>query len=263
VGTLPFTENLSMLGRVGGTYARSRASFSGSTPVVDANPSKREGSVKAGLGLQYAFGPSFLMRSELERYRVSNAVGSRGNVDVLSVSLVFPFGRSAAPARQAMRNEPRAVAEAPPPAPVAAPEIVVAQAADAAAVPERRSVSYSTESLFAFDASAVQPGGMQQLDVFVRELGDTRWEVVTVEGHADRLGSGLYNQSLSQRRADAVKDYLVVEGKLDPMKISAVGRSEASPVTGPDDCVGSKPTARLVACLQPDRRVEVSTTGTR
>ena len=48
----------------------------------------------------------------------------------------------------------------------------------------------------------------------------------------------------------------------DP-KITAVGKGETAPVTKAKDCVGNKPTPKLIACLQPDRRVEVEVTGTR
>ena len=90
-----------------------------------------------------------------------------------------------------------------------------------------------------------------------------RFDVITVEGHTDRLGSQRYNQTLSTKRADAVKAYLVTSGGIDATKVSAIGKGESTPLTKPDDCKGSKPTAALIACLQPDRRVEVEVTGTR
>ncbi|MDP2985322.1 MAG: flagellar motor protein MotB, partial [Hydrogenophaga sp.] len=64
-------------------------------------------------------------------------------------------------------------------------------------------------------------------------------------------------------RAMAVKNYLVTNGRLDSSKISAVGKGESMPVTKPEDCKGNTRTAALVACLQPDRRVDVEVTGTR
>jgi OmpA-OmpF porin, OOP family len=93
VGTVPLGERAALLGRVGATYAKSRNAFTGTAPVVDATPSKRETNAKVGVGLQYAFSPAFQMRTEYERYRMADAMGGRGNVDLVSVSLVFPFGR--------------------------------------------------------------------------------------------------------------------------------------------------------------------------
>jgi OmpA-OmpF porin, OOP family len=96
VGTLPFTDNLSGLVRGGVQMARSRSSFEGSGGFVPNNPapSKREVNGKLGLGLQYAFTPNVMMRAEVERYRVNDAVGHHPNVNLYSVSLVMPFGRS-------------------------------------------------------------------------------------------------------------------------------------------------------------------------
>ena len=83
------------------------------------------------------------------------------------------------------------------------------------------------------------------------------------QGHTDRLGSDSYNQSLSARRAQAVKDYLVDPGAIESGKINATGKGETQPVTTPDQCKGNRPNARLIACLQPDRRVVIEVTGTR
>lgn len=77
------------------------------------------------------------------------------------------------------------------------------------------------------------------------------------------LGTSAYKQKLSTQRAESVKDHLVTSGKVDPMKISATGRGETMPVTQPQDCKGNTPDARLIACLQADRRVEIEVTGTR
>ena len=52
--------------------------------------------MKLGVGLQYAFGPGFMVLAEGERYRVSDATGGRGRVNLHSMSPVFPFGRAPA-----------------------------------------------------------------------------------------------------------------------------------------------------------------------
>ena len=60
-----------------------------------AGSSKRNHTnVKYGLGMQYEVSPAMLLRGEVERYRINNAVGQRNNVDVVSVSVVFPLGRA-------------------------------------------------------------------------------------------------------------------------------------------------------------------------
>lgn len=79
-------------------------------------------------------------------------------------------------------------------------------------------------------------------------------------GHADRIGPAAYNRALSQRRADAVRDYLV-RNKVDPGLVNTGAKGELEPASG-DGCVDMGPERRanrgLVQCLQPDRRVDVT-----
>lgn len=124
-------------------------------------------------------------------------------------------------------------------------------------------VSFSAESLFDFDKSTVKPAGRQALDKLAGDLRGIRYDTIQVTGHTDRLGGREYNQRLSTRRAEAVSAYLVQSGGVPAARISAKGVNGANPVTRADDCKGSKPTAALIACLQPDRRVEVEVSGTR
>ena len=267
VGTLPLTERLSLLGRIGGTAARTRDQFTGSGAVAVLNPSphQRANNYKFGGGLQYEISPAFLVRGEAERYRINDAVGNRGDVNMLSVSLVFPIGRTVNTA-QPMAAPPTYVAPAPMPAPVVvavAPAPMPAPMPAPVIAPERRRVSFSAESLFGFDQSAIKPEGRAALDKFASDTRGTQFEVIVVEGHTDRLGTSAYNQKLSQRRADAVKDYLVTSGGFDANKVTANGKGESRPVTTATDCKGGKPTAKLIACLQPDRRVDIEVTGTR
>ena len=271
LGTLPITERLSFIARAGVHGARARDQFTGSgaVGVLDASPRKTEANYKLGAGLQYAFSPGFVMRGELDRYRINDAVGSKGDVDTVTVSLVFPFGRAATAAPRMAMAAPAYVAPPPPPPVVAPPPpppppVVMAPAPPPPAPPpERRRVSFEAESLFTFDQAAIKPEGRAALDKFAADARGTSFDVVVVEGHTDRLGSDRYNQALSQRRADAVKNYLVSSGGFEAGKVNAVGKGETQPVTQADTCKGNKPTASLIACLQPDRRVEIEVSGTR
>lgn len=257
VGTWPLSQRWSALGRVGAQYARTRDSFSstGAVSVRDANPSKNALNYKLGVGVQYEVSPSFLVRAEAERFRVNDAVGNHGDVNMFSLGLVFPFGRSSAPAPRPMAAAP-APYVAPAPAPAPAPVAVVV-------APVRRKVNFSAETLFTFDQSALRPEGRAALDAFAQELKGSQFEVITVTGHADRLGSTAYNQTLSAQRAEVVKAYLVNTSGISADKISASGKSESEPVTVPDTCKGDQPTAKLIACLQPDRGVEIEVATSR
>ncbi len=269
VGTWPLTQRWSALGRIGAQYAETRDSFSatGAVTVGDSNPSKKELNAKFGLGMQYAWSTSLLVRADFERYRVNDAIGNRGDINVISLGLVIPFGRAPAPAPAPVPVEapatvptPIPITQASPPAPAPAPAPVP--------IPVRQRVNLSADSLFDFDKSVLRPDGQAALQGFARQLQSAQAqglevESISIEAHTDRLGTDSYNQALSLRRAETVKAYLVANTRIDSTKISTVGKGESTPVTKPQDCLGNKPTAKLIACLQPDRRVLVEVTGTR
>ena len=260
VGTLPITEKFSVLGRIGVNYAHANDSFvgTGAVNVLDPNPSKRDTNLKVGLGLQYAFTPALAMRAEVERYRINDAVGNKGDIDLVSLGLIYRFGaKSPTPAPIAYAPPPVVVAQAPAPVYVAPPP----PPPPPPVLP--RKVSFSADSLFDFDKASVKPGGKQELDKFSAELKGTQFDVINVTGHTDRIGSHAYNQKLSERRAEAVKGYLVTSAGVAADKIVSKGVDGAEPVTKPGDCKGTKATKALIACLQPDRRVEVEVVGTR
>ena len=112
VGMFPITDRFSVLGRIGAANAQTRTHFTstGLVPVNVSNPRERDTNLKLGVGLQYAFTDNLSVRAELERYRVSEAVRHRGNIDMASVGLVYYFGEKA--------RAPVARAYVPPPAPV-------------------------------------------------------------------------------------------------------------------------------------------------
>lgn len=122
-------------------------------------------------------------------------------------------------------------------------------------------INLSEEDLFKFNKAVLKPTGKAKLDNLVRELNGVKYEVIHVAGHTDRIGSAKYNMRLSKRRADVVKSYLVNKG-IPADRIDAVGMGKAEPVTKLTDCRGMT-RARTIACLQPDRRAEVTVIGTR
>ena len=83
-------------------------------------------------------------------------------------------------------------------------------------------------------------------------------ELVLVTGHTDRIGTQQYNQRLSERRADAVRDYLVSKG-VPKDRIETLGMGKTQPVPGV--VCNQKNMKELIACLAPNRRVEVEVKG--
>jgi len=86
--------------------------------------------------------------------------------------------------------------------------------------------------------------------------------VIIAVGHADRIGKDAYNQKLSERRAAAVKEYLVSKG-IEANRVYTEGKGEKQPVTAGKCGKSEKKTKALIECLQPDRRVEIEVIGTK
>ena len=266
VGSLPLYGKVSALGRVGAQFSSTKDTFvaQGAATVPNSHPTQRETNYKFGLGLQYDISPAVLIRAEIERYRVSDALDHHGAVNLASLSLVFPFGRTS----EAPQRVSSVVPYAPPELAPVTPMVMEAPAAGPVvepvpvAAPPRKQVSFENESLFGFDQSAVMPQEKAALDTLSKELSGVQYDKVTVEGHADRIGTPEYNQQLSIERAEAVKAYLVQSGGLDSSKIEAVGKGETAPLTKTEACKGDKDSAQLRACLKSDRRVEVNVSGT-
>jgi len=125
--------------------------------------------------------------------------------------------------------------------------------------PTMQKVTLSADALFDFDKTVIKPAAKSSLDDLVGKIKDVNLEVVIAIGHADRIGSHAYNDKLSLRRANAVKSYLIGKG-IPANRIYAEGKGERQPVK---DCPRMRDTKKLIACLQPNRRVEVEVIGTQ
>jgi OmpA-OmpF porin, OOP family len=150
-----------------------------------------------------------------------------------------------------------AVQPAPPPAP--APLVV------APPRPVIQKLTLSADVLFDFNKAELKDSGKARLDQLAAEIKDADVDEIIAVGHADRIASEDYNQKLSEARAQAVRDYLG-QKVANANRVTAQGKGESTPVTG-DDCKKMGPESggnrKLVACLQPDRRVEIEVLGSR
>lgn len=257
VGTLPLTAKLDLLGRAGFNYADTVTHLQGSGSIPASSPKIHEtdDNFKLGVGLQYALTDNLDLRLEAERYHLDEPIKHKGNVDLVSLGLVYRFGAKPVARVAATPPPPAPVARVAPPAPTPAPTPTPTPA------PVR--VVFSADSLFDFDQSTVKPNGRQELDRFIADLNGVSYDLITVTGHTDRIGARAYNLNLSQRRADAVKSYLVQTGGLPAAKITARGVNGDDSVIAPNACTSTVVNDALKLCLQPDRRVEVEVTATR
>jgi len=115
---------------------------------------------------------------------------------------------------------------APPPPPPPPP------AAKPAPPPSRRRIVLRGVN-FDFDRATIRPDGIAILDEVVVILKDEATIDVSVDGHTDAIGSDEYNQRLSERRAQAVRDYLVRKG-ISPSRLRTRGFGESEPVASND-----------------------------
>lgn len=168
------------------------------------------------------------------------------------------FGPAPVSTRECDPNyrEPVAIA-----APLPAPIVLAAVAPPPAPVPVSEKIRLDADTLFDFDKAVLRPAGRDTLDAFVGKLRDVSPETIIAIGHTDRFGSNEYNQSLSERRVAAVKAYMLDKG-VDGNRLHTEGKGETEPVTKADQCLGAKST-KTIACLQPDRRVDIEVVGTR
>ena len=155
----------------------------------------------------------------------------------------------APPVTQPLRTEDTTPTPLPPPA----PRLETAQ------LPQ--TVHYSTDAFFDFDEATLRPEGQAALDELVTELGEVKYGSIRVIGHTDRIGGDEYNLALSERRANAVKNYLARKS-VPAERIEAVGKGKADPTGETRDCTGPK-SPKLIKCLQPDRRVDIEVAGTK
>jgi OOP family OmpA-OmpF porin len=124
-----------------------------------------------------------------------------------------------------------------------------------------QTVNYSADTFFDFDDFVLRPEGKAKLDQLARELQNVNYQSILVVGHTDRIGTAEYNQTLSERRARVVKRYLAAKGVPDEA-IRTEGKGQSEPTTKPNECRGPK-SPHVVACLQPDRRVDIEVAGTK
>ena len=133
-------------------------------------------------------------------------------------------------------------------------------------VEQNDTVKLSSNFLFGFDKNTLRPEATQQLNDLAARLRGTEVQAVRVEGNTDFMGSDKYNQALSERRANTVANYLVNQG-VPADKISVVGLGE-SQARMTEQCQAevaklgkkvskAKKRAALIACIEPDRRVDV------
>ncbi|WP_105201229.1 OmpA family protein [Pseudoalteromonas sp. T1lg10] len=122
--------------------------------------------------------------------------------------------------------------------------------------PEPLMSTFDSEALFAFDGAkltdVVASHPLDEVVNFIEAHSDHSMRI-TVSGYTDRLGARDYNQTLSEKRAQTVANYLKNKGFSGSLQVFGFGA--ADPVV--TDCPSSLSRDALIQCLQPNRRVTV------
>ncbi|AWW33612.1 porin OmpA [Mannheimia varigena] len=239
--------NLDVYGKVGAALVRNdyKGYNNGSTVNYEGQRAHNlKTSLLLGAGLEYAITPELAARVEYQYLnRVGNLdkardkanlnwINSQYSPDIHSVSagLTYRFGQGAAPVEPTV---------------------------------ETKNFSFSSDVLFDFAKSSLKPAAAASLDAAHTEIQNLGLAnpAIQVNGYTDRIGKDAANLKLSQRRAETVANYIVSKGT-NPANVTAVGYGEANPVTG-NTCDAVKGRKALIACLAPDRRVEIQVQGSK
>jgi OOP family OmpA-OmpF porin len=145
----------------------------------------------------------------------------------------------------------------PPPAPAAAPPAAPPPPPPApppapAPKPAAQKVTYAADTFFDFDKYVIKPEGKAKLDDLVDKTKGIALEVIIAVGHTDSIGTAEYNQGLSERRANAVKEYLVSKG-IEKNRVYTEGKGEKQPIASNSTAEGRAK----------NRRTEIEVVGTR
>jgi len=252
VGFLPITKKLSAFARLGVNYAETRDNFTATGAVAiltDPNPGTHQANPKIGIGLQYDFTESLGMRAEAERYRVNDAVGNKGDIDLISIGLVYRFGVK----KEAPVTAPVLIAKAAIPEPIPAPpEKIVAVAPVHVMVPVMvKTQKYCSilDIQFEIKQDEIQREEKEKLRVvgtFMNKYPDT---TAVIEGHTDNVGTNEFNMRLSQRRAESVVNYLEEDFHIAPNRLTATGYGETRPIADNATMEGKQANRRINAVI--------------
>lgn len=209
----------------------------------------------AGLGIVWPFSSWGRMVADARYRYVDNAnnsfTGNRQSMNdwMFSVGLQIPFGPPPQVAQAAPPPAPPAAMPPPPPPPP----------------PAARNFELKADGTFAFAKSDLTPTGRARIDSTLAELKSSgiRLRSISIVGHTDPIGTDAFNQRLSLARANSVRDYLVAQG-VPANIITTEGRSFSELKVTEADCRAqgrAKTRAALIACYEPNRRVDIRALG--
>ena len=191
----------------------------------------------AGIGFKYFFNDVVALRFEVnDSYGFNRSQGARLNAPMVSAGLTFQVG-----ANPACRDEDNDGVCDPYDK---CPGTPAGYRVDGDGCPI--TVTVRLDVKFDFDKSVVKKRYLPEVQKVADFLKVHNGSVAVVEGHTDSIGTDDYNQRLSERRANAVRQVLIDKFGVPASRISAVGYGEARPIDTNDTAQGRAQNRRVV-----------------
>lgn len=200
-----------------------------------------------GFGISKYLGDYLEMKYDI-RWRHGLSDQTPGDINDVGLTIAFNhhFGRSSQAA-------PAVVAPAPAPVPTPTPVVerapTPAPAPAPAPEPQLQDVTVRLDVLFATNSSIIT----DMDDAEFRRMADALVEnpdlSLTIEGHTDSDGTAEYNQTLSQRRADRVRDTLISRYGVSADRVTAIGYGEERPISDNNTATGKAQNRRVVGVI--------------
>ena len=202
-----------------------------------------------GIGISNFLSDRVELRGDVRGYYSFDSDAETGLFDFgANVALNYHFGDQAAPAPR------RAAAPAPAPAPARraapAPAPIAAQVDEMRTITVQLNVEFETNKA---DVAAVYGDEIQEIADAMRAQPSIE---LVLEGHTDSAGSDVYNQGLSQRRVEAVKQILVSDYGISANRVSAIGYGESRPIADNATAEGRARNRRVVGVMSWEEKVQ-------
>jgi len=159
---------------------------------------------------------------------------------------------SALPLLETKRHQTHQISRVVPncPAPViATPPVTPPPAVEQPAVLTEK-VTIDLEILFETDKAIVRPEYYTKISELAEFMAQYPNTVATIEGHTDSRASDSYNQALSQRRVDAVKESLITQFGVSADRLRAIGYGESQPRASNETAEGRQLNRRVIAVVE-------------
>jgi OOP family OmpA-OmpF porin len=233
-------------------------------PDYENNPRHDKLTFSFGYGLKWFLSDWFALRLDI---RDVMPIDRLHNNMLVSLGLNFAFGGAKKTTASSVSAAEPVVEEAAKPQAAAAPVVEEARPAVAAAAPAvveevvkpqpKTQVKEEVDEmgratlkvLFDFNKDTIKKNYTKDIDHMAGVMKEHSDLKLTIEGHTDNVGNAAYNKKLSQKRAEAVKNYMVKKGGIDAGRLNAVGYGQEKPVASNKTNAGRAKNRRVEAAV--------------